>query len=742
MTEQVPINDPGASKRRSTRIVQAVPITVTGTDALGQPFKERTSTLIINCHGFKYQSKHYVLKNTWLEVEIPNPQPGEPPRKIRGCVTFVQRPRTVRELFQLGVEFETPGNVWGVAFPPDDWFPLETSAATEPQVPAPAAPRPPEAPPRMAPVIPVTEAPGPRAVIPDRIMAELPVSISRQIARMVTDAQHQFQRAAREAIANAMASETERLFRDVNEQMRLAAAKAVEAAAADYADQAVRRMLHKMEETRQASMAETKEAWARTIEIDLQEATKRLMAQLEESASGLRSDWLNRVKADMEESLRKLAEIEQRMAGLQGVAESSAVEARALVQSLRSEIESLAEETRRKLNEQAQTHAENESARRAEIEAQAQEAQNKLTARIEELEQKEEAHQAEMESAAAQLMEEVRRATQAALQVWQGKMDEMAKSAMSVAEQNVAARASELSARAAQEVAAQAEKCVAETTERMRAAGAALDEQIARGHACAAQIDATASRIEELSHGAVAEFNRRFNSMLVAQNEELTAQVDRLISTLAERLTPELESKGAEIKARVLHEIEQHLTPQIERARAMVEELVARQAKAAEVLEQEKVAMRAAADEISHQALAAFRAMTEQLEKGFHESARGIVNQCMEELDAKSTETTHTTFESLYKSADWYQKKAQTAMHNALEKAVGEAATHLRDKAAEISGIFVSELDHYSRSYVEHTQGLLEEAAREMAARLRAQFQETMDATAARMGDEAHRLAA
>ena len=48
-------------KRRSMRIVQAVPLVVTGVDALGRPFVERTSSLIINCHGSRYQSKHYVL---------------------------------------------------------------------------------------------------------------------------------------------------------------------------------------------------------------------------------------------------------------------------------------------------------------------------------------------------------------------------------------------------------------------------------------------------------------------------------------------------------------------------------------------------------------------------------------------------------------------------------------------------------------------------------------------------------
>src|SRR5882762_8495049 len=121
-------------KRRSTRIVQAVPLLVTGVDALGRPFTERTSTLIINCHGCRYQSKHYVLKNMWVSLEIPHPESGQPPRRVRGKVAWIQRPRTVRQLFQVALELEAPGNAWGIAFPPDDWFafPEENKFLTNP----------------------------------------------------------------------------------------------------------------------------------------------------------------------------------------------------------------------------------------------------------------------------------------------------------------------------------------------------------------------------------------------------------------------------------------------------------------------------------------------------------------------------------------------------------------------------------------------------------------------------------
>src|SRR5512137_2438870 len=118
-------------KRRSTRIVQAVPLQVTGVDALGRPFVERTSTLIINCHGCRYQSKHYVLKNMWVSLEVPHAETGQAPRSVRGRVAWIQRPRTVRQLFQVALELELPGNAWGIAFPPPDWFaPSESARVT------------------------------------------------------------------------------------------------------------------------------------------------------------------------------------------------------------------------------------------------------------------------------------------------------------------------------------------------------------------------------------------------------------------------------------------------------------------------------------------------------------------------------------------------------------------------------------------------------------------------------------
>jgi hypothetical protein len=141
--------NPGLDKRRSARVVQAMPIKVHGVDALSEPFTERTTTVMVSCHGCKYQSRHYVPKGSVVTVEIPRRNPGAPARIIAGNVIWVQRPSHARELLHIGLEFEVPGNVWDIPAAPDDWFPLPGEQAfteeeiVEPQavpVPVPAAP--------------------------------------------------------------------------------------------------------------------------------------------------------------------------------------------------------------------------------------------------------------------------------------------------------------------------------------------------------------------------------------------------------------------------------------------------------------------------------------------------------------------------------------------------------------------------------------------------------------------------
>lgn len=119
-----------ALRRRSTRIIRAVPLTVAGVDALGRYFEEHTSTSIINCHGCCYPSVYYVRRNEWVILEVPGPESRNVGGRIRGRVMWVQRPLAAHEPFHFGVELEVPGNFWGIACCPPDWLPFPNGAET------------------------------------------------------------------------------------------------------------------------------------------------------------------------------------------------------------------------------------------------------------------------------------------------------------------------------------------------------------------------------------------------------------------------------------------------------------------------------------------------------------------------------------------------------------------------------------------------------------------------------------
>ena len=123
MTQSSTPAEMAVENRRSTRAVLALPIVVKGVDALHEPFIENTNTVMVSCHGCKYQSKHYVPRGSIVELEVRRGR-QDAPRQVSGKVIWVQRPRNTREVFHIAVDFEVPGNVWGIPSPPVDWFPV------------------------------------------------------------------------------------------------------------------------------------------------------------------------------------------------------------------------------------------------------------------------------------------------------------------------------------------------------------------------------------------------------------------------------------------------------------------------------------------------------------------------------------------------------------------------------------------------------------------------------------------
>jgi curved DNA-binding protein CbpA len=108
-----------------------MPLTISGSDALDNKFQEQTGTVSINCHGCRFFTRNHLVKDDWLSVEIPARNANETAQCLQARVVWAEKSGWLKGMFQVGVEFETPGNVWGLADPPEDWLRYISQAGAE-----------------------------------------------------------------------------------------------------------------------------------------------------------------------------------------------------------------------------------------------------------------------------------------------------------------------------------------------------------------------------------------------------------------------------------------------------------------------------------------------------------------------------------------------------------------------------------------------------------------------------------
>lgn len=158
---------------------------------------------------------------------------------------------------------------------------------------------------------------------------------------------------------------------------------------------------------------------------------------------------------------------------------------------------------------------------------------------------------------------------------------------------------------------------------------------------------------------------------------------------------------------------------------------------AALAMQQDRI--RTVADEAFAESLSRFRENLGSAEQLLDEASRGVTARNIAEMEEKLSDIKHQAIQDVFKSAEWYEKKAQTHIQNVTEKAVEQAGAQLREKAGEISGTFASELDNSSRNFVGHTQSQMEDAVRDAFERARGLFSEASETTSAAFTDEIQR---
>lgn len=112
------------AKRRSTRIVHSVALTVSWVDRHARTVAEETCTVSVNCHGFQYFSRQRPPKNaptTFQIVACKKEDNSAVPPTYLGRVAWVRKSRRLDGRFLVGMELAVPLNIWDVDEVPEDW---------------------------------------------------------------------------------------------------------------------------------------------------------------------------------------------------------------------------------------------------------------------------------------------------------------------------------------------------------------------------------------------------------------------------------------------------------------------------------------------------------------------------------------------------------------------------------------------------------------------------------------------
>src|SRR6202167_2906554 len=292
-------NSSAASRpaRRSTRVEYAIPLKVEGVDSFRGPYSEAVSTQTISCHGFKYLSKHQVLANALVVLQLENKKPNSPPVSARGRVKWVDRPKDPNGLFQTAVELESPGNIWGIEAPPQDWLlfsgarNLDTDTSKSKPF---AVPRPETS----TTAVEDKRAKGTSTRQPETTPSSS--STGRPAGQLMGDFQQQMEGMLAEAAASAVRDKSASILVELRATLREEAKNVLAETSASQAGPWIEQSIKQLNRASQESARILYAQWKKKLEADVQQAR-----ELEESSQGLAAKAGERIQGVLESSRKE-----------------------------------------------------------------------------------------------------------------------------------------------------------------------------------------------------------------------------------------------------------------------------------------------------------------------------------------------------------------------------------------------------------------------------------------------------
>jgi hypothetical protein len=271
-----------AHKRRSTRIAQAIPLVVQGVGAMREPYHEEVSTVAISCHGCTYQSRHEVIQGEIVFLDIKKPSEGPAGCSNKARVKWAQKLGGKERAFQIAVELEIAGNVWGIPTPPDDWFPPRIPDAADPA----ATGRELKVVGRKEQQIVLAPEGGTNRLAPSERIEPAKSAIA-PLAQLMVGLGEQIQAMASEAASAALTQEKGRLMEEFRAQLREEAGRTVEAAITASKDAIVQQAMKEFSEAQEAGARNSYALWIKKVQQDMESARQHLLKQGQEMSQRL-----------------------------------------------------------------------------------------------------------------------------------------------------------------------------------------------------------------------------------------------------------------------------------------------------------------------------------------------------------------------------------------------------------------------------------------------------------------------
>ena len=708
----------GEQRRRSTRIEQTLPIIIRGTDLLGQPFEERTSTQSLSFHGCRYASKHHLPKNTWITIEVPAEQRQREQLNARARVTWIQRPRTLRELFQVGVELEMGSNVWGVALPPVDWVSSSIEGMETANV---------------------GSATHPGADVTEKVVSAMEVvpqggPLASYLGDLLASSAHQSSPGGAEQVTELKIEESP-LLRELRHQFEFQAQKAVEKAR-EVAEQVVderatnlRGELHnQLSQEHRATAEAFYEKWRQEFEgresiarerisSDL---TQRLIAQVaqvkQEVHENLNASWGDAI----ERTRAALLEWERRKGDLHGevrtVSEEVASQAeRRFEEQLSQQLDQI----RKELGSRAEHQIALEQGNAVEMLAIRERVRQHL--------------QEEMIRAQTQWNDLLESSIDSAAQRLVGRVTDSSQQILQAAEQKVAARVADLQ----QDSGLSIETARAALDE----VKSALDQEIARTKTSLTEIENAAThfseysrQLEAASQDSLNELRQRLESNVVSQ----LAELDRRAAELQKRSMECAESRLTEMsKQRVEQtagEVDARIAPVLEKAAEATRQLSVREEQARELLHIHRERLRQASAHVQQEATENMSSMLTRLQSDFELAGKQVSAKWVEDLHANTARITEEASMGLAKACEDQLQRSFSRLDVRMEGSVNDVRKSIDEVAAEATENYRTHLEKVEASQLRTTGERLEALSRNQVDAAKNQFEQAAEGVARTFG--------